>query len=107
MHGAAAPEIVRCAGDEPHRADALPAGRIEAGGDLRRLARGVVALGDALDRLGEGRVRGDVGDARTVEEDGAPVPETRHVLLPPAHAETLAHVVGGSKGRPAVEWRVA
>jgi hypothetical protein len=42
-------------------------------GDVRRLARGLVALGDAADRLGESRVRGDVDDALAIEEDGAPI----------------------------------
>ena len=85
VDGPPAPEVLRRAGDEPHRADSLAAVRIDARGDVGRCGGGVVPLGDAPDRLGEGGMPGHVVDALAVEEDGAPVAEAREIVGGPAH----------------------
>jgi hypothetical protein len=96
-----AAEILGRARDEPHRADAAAAGGIDGGGRVGRAAGGIVSLGDAPDRLREGRVRGDIGDALPVEEDRAAIPEAGQVLARRAHDETLAHTMGRGQGAEA------
>ena len=85
MDRPALPEIVRRARNEPHGADPLPALRVDARGDLRGEAGGIVAFGDTADRFGEGGVRGHILDALPVEEDRAAVPEARDVAGGVAH----------------------
>ena len=78
-------EVFRGARNEPHGADPLSALRVDARGDLRGEAGGMVAFGDAADRFGESRVRGDIVDALTVEENRAPVLEACDVVGRLAH----------------------
>src|SRR5439155_7586903 len=85
VDGPAAPEVFSRARDEPHRPDPLPAGGIDAGGDVEGLAGRVVPLGDSPDGLGKGRVLRHVIDALAVEEDGPPVAQTREVVSASAH----------------------
>ena len=65
-----------------------PGGRIDERRSPARASarpRQVVGRGDAPDRLGEGRVLGDVVDALAVEKHRAPVPQARDVVVTAAH----------------------
>ncbi len=107
VHRAPAPQVLGRARDQPHRADPAAARRIEAGGDLRGLAGGLVALRDAPDGLGEGRMAGDVGDALAVEEDGAPVAQAGEVVDRSAHGGNLAQPHDAAQARCYYARRIA
>ena len=94
VDGPSASEILRGARDQPHRADPLAGGRIEAGGNVGRRGGRVVPLRDAPDRLGEGGMARHVVHALAVQEHGAPVTEAREIVGAPAHGGTLAHPSG-------------
>ncbi len=97
VHGPPAPQIIRGARDQPHGADPLAGGRIQAGGDVGGGPGRLVPLRDALGGLGEGGMAGDVVDPLAVEEHGAPVAEAREVVGGPAHGGTLAYPSGGAQ----------
>src|SRR6185295_6387734 len=84
---------------QPHRADPLAGGRIEAGGYVGRLRGRVVPLRDAPDRLGEGRMARHVVHALAVQEHGAPVAKAREIVGAPAHGGTLAYPSAGAQAR--------
>src|SRR5215470_17021562 len=97
MRASPSAEVLRRARNEPHRA-VSPAGyRIHPG---RRLlgfgrAREIPRLRNAPDRLGEGGMLGDVGDALAVKKHRAAVVEAREIVVAAPHGgANLATPVG-------------
>src|SRR4030095_15674101 len=94
VDGAAAAEVLRRARDQPHGADALAGGRIDARGDVGRLLRCVVPLRDAPGGFRERGMPGHVVDALAVQEHDASVAEAREIVGAAAHGRTVAHPSG-------------
>src|SRR5438105_1867274 len=65
----------------------IPSSRSRTTPGYRKGSGRVIPVGDAPDRLHEGRMLGDVGDPLAIEIDGPPIPKTLDVPIASPHGE--------------------